>query len=109
MIFVDSGSCFDAIELGHSDVDDDHVRRKFLRQGDCFHATCSLTDDFEIGISRKHGTKPLPDYAVIVRNQNANRAAHADTCVTGSSAVIRVPPFGFESMLRVPPSSATRS
>ncbi len=96
----------DAVEPGHMDVDQAHVRAEPMRQLDGGVAVGGLADDLDAGLRVKDHRQAGTHQVLVVGHQHAHR--HRRTFV-GSSASTVHPPSGAGPARSVPPSSCTRS
>ena len=111
---------FDAVEIGHADVEDGDVGFELGGLSDGLAAVFGFADDGEFGLLLDEKAQAATDEGVVVGEQDSNftwigahaGATDADALApasTGSSArmIVRVP--GRDSMLIVPPRRLTRS
>src|SRR5581483_1058482 len=101
----------------HGEVHDDHVRPQPLGNLDSLAAVGGLADDLHIWLVVEQGSQTRPQNGVVVHEDDPNlsfaqTATAAPTCpqvVTGTPMRIVVPAPGLVSILKVPPTSSTRS
>ena len=67
---------FHAVQFGHGNVHDDHVRLQFFGQIHGFPSVARLTDDFHIGLRRQDHLESLPHHRVIVSQHDADFLSH---------------------------------
>ncbi len=63
---------FDAVEIGHADVHDDHIGLQGFCQGDGFAAVVGFADDCEIGLLLDEETQAAANEFVVVGEKDAN-------------------------------------
>ena len=63
---------FDAVEIGHADVHDDHVGLQGFCEGDGFAAVVGFADHREIGLLLDQETQAAAHELVIVGEEDAN-------------------------------------
>jgi hypothetical protein len=73
----DLGRRVDAIELGHSNVHDDHVGRELFGEADGFAAIGGFADDIDSGVGLEQEPKTFANYSVIIGNEYFGGGRHA--------------------------------
>jgi hypothetical protein len=63
---------FEAIQLGHGDVHQDHVRPKFFGQRDRFPAILGFADNLKVVFEIEHFPKSLTHDGVVFGEQNSD-------------------------------------
>ena len=66
---------FDAVQLRHGDVHDDHIGLKLFAELHGFAAVAGLADDLHVGLRGKNHVEALPDQHVIVGQKNSDHTS----------------------------------
>jgi len=98
---------FDAVDVGHADVEQAHVRPEPAGERHRRAAVSCLTDDLDVGLRVEDHPEPGSDDLLIVGKDDSDR--HEPPRPLGSTACTVHPRFRFGPASRVPPSSFARS
>ncbi len=66
---VDQFCCFDAVQVGHADIRQDHVGVQVLGQLDHFIPVRGFPDHLDIGLGVKQQHESLADHDMVVSDQ----------------------------------------
>src|ERR1017187_8605728 len=69
---------FDAVELRHGDIHDDHIRAQLGGQVDSFPAVTGFADDFHVGLGAEDHLEAVAHHGVVVSQQDANAFHRAE-------------------------------
>ena len=101
-----------AVDTGHPEVHQDHVRTQAARELDRLGAVGRLADDLELGVAREHAAQAVADDRVVVDDEEPDRRHDRPTMpgatIAGTRAEIAVPPPGSDSIASVPATRLTR-
>ena len=97
MFACDLGGGIDAVETGHGDIDDGHVRLTALNPIQRCPAVLRLADDGEVGLAFQKKAQAAADHGMIVGDE------HAHGVQRGNSAVTMVPRPGSDCTRKRPP------
>jgi hypothetical protein len=104
----DPAGGFDAVEVRHVEVHDDHVRLVSLALGNRLHPVRRLADHLDAKERAEERGQALADDGVVVGHHDADASVSAHRTI-GMRARTRVPLEASESSIRkAPPSSSAR-
>ena len=94
----------DAVENGHPDIHEHHVRTELSGQVERTRAVRSLGDHLEVGLGVEDHPEPGPYQRLVVGDQQpADRVRHAGVGAIGSVASTRNDPSDLGAARTVPP------
>ena len=91
---------FDAVEVGHLDVEEDDVGLEFACGGDRLCAVCCFADDFEVAFVLDDRPQSVADDCLVVGDEDPDQRAHGRE---GNRARTRNPPSWRCPASRSPP------
>src|SRR6185369_10877210 len=102
----------DAVQIGHGNIHNHHVRRQFQGGPDRVSAVVGLGDHFDIELFLDKAAQPVTDDFVIVGDNDPDAHGEAPSLTAScncAARVTRVPQPGVDSTVISPPRWSTRS